>query len=212
MPGFIDLTGHRYGRLTVLKRDGHIHGKTAWICRCDCGKIVRKDANAMRQGYSLSCGCMRRELAAIRHTKHNHCRTRLYDTYNNMKARCYRKSNHKYPIYGGRGIKICDEWLKDFGEFYDWAISHGYREDLTIDRIDNDGDYEPGNCRWVTNKVQSMNRRSNRYLEFDGQRKTIEEWSEITGLRYGVISSRVNKLKWSAEKALTTPLLRRHKK
>lgn len=211
MPGFMDLTGQRYGRLTVLQRDGHIHGKTAWICRCDCGKIVRKDANAMRQGYSLSCGCMRRELAAIRHTTHDHCGTRLYNIYHDMKARCYRKTCPKYSTYGARGIKICDEWLNDFTTFYDWAIANGYKENLTIDRIDNNGNYEPGNCRWVTNKVQSLNRRSNHILECQGQKKTISEWCEITGLSYSTISARVGKLQWSAEKALTTPLLRRKK-
>jgi len=209
MPAFKDLTGQRFGRLTVLERDGYLHGKNAWKCQCDCGRIVRRTGSAMLQGVSLSCGCMRRELAAERHTKHNHCGTRLYTVYNNMKARCYNPHNHKFHRYGARGIKICEGWLNDFNNFYEWAMSNGYRDDLTIDRINNDGDYEPTNCRWVTNEEQSNNRSSNHLIEYQGQTRNLTEWSKITGLSFSTISARIHQLEWSPEKALTTPLLRR---
>lgn len=212
MPAFKDLTGQRFGRLTVLYRVQNRGASTMWKCRCDCGNERNISANSLHNGTSASCGCMRRELAAEKHTKHNHCHSRLYTIYNNMKARCYRVTNHKYPRYGGRGIKLCDEWLNDFGKFFDWAMANGYQENLTIDRIDNDGDYEPSNCRWVTNVEQSNNRSSNHLIEFQGQTRNITEWSKITGLSYSAISSRINKLEWSPEKALSTPLLRGKRK
>jgi hypothetical protein len=136
--------------------------------------------------------------------KHGMRHTRLYETFVNMKTRCYNSNNSRYKLYGGRGIKICDEWLKDFNTFYEWAIDHGYNDTLTIDRIDPDGDYEPSNCRWVTWQTQQNNRRNNHRISFNGQNHTLAEWSRITGINYGTLVARISRRGWSVERALTT--------
>ena len=137
--------------------------------------------------------------------EHNFGRTRLYRIYNNMKQRCNNPNNHKYPRYGARGIKVCDEWncrngLKAFGE---WALQNGYSDELTLDRIDNNGNYEPSNCRWIDLKAQSNNRSDNDYIEFNGEVHTLTEWSEIIGLNRGTLWSRLHREHWSVERALT---------
>lgn len=122
-----------------------------------------------------------------------------------MKQRCNNPKNHAYKYYGGRGIKICDEWL-EFKTFYEWAMKNGYEENLTIDRIDNDGDYCPKNCRWSNRFVQANNKRNNVFVEFNGDRKTISEWARIIGIKQPTLSNRINNLGWSIDKAFTTPV------
>ena len=124
-----------------------------------------------------------------------------------MKARCVDSNSHKYHAYGGRGITICEEWLNSFEAFYDWAMANGYRDDLSIDRIDNDGNYCPENCRWATPKEQANNTRTNRLLEHNGEKRTVSEWADITGIAKKAIYRRLGR-GWSVEKALTTPLLK----
>lgn len=176
MANKVDLTGKRFGRLVVLERvDNAItpKGKVAvrYKCRCDCGneKIIRKCH--LTSGKIVSCGCFHREqLGNMRrkHGKSGYNRERLYTIWLNMKHRCYNPKNNHYKNYGARGITICDEWLEDYMAFRDWSYSHGYEEkiresgrnDLTIDRIDNDGNYEPSNCRWVTNKENCLNKQN----------------------------------------------------
>lgn len=136
--------------------------------------------------------------------KHGLRNTKLYSVFNNIKQRCYCGSHHAYSYYGKRGIKVCPEWKDDFKAFYDWSMAHGYREGLTIDRIDNNASYSPDNCRWVSMKVQSNNRRSNHIITYNGQSKTIAEWSSIKGINYYTLRDRINKLHWSPERALET--------
>jgi hypothetical protein len=131
--------------------------------------------------------------------------TRLYKTWGNMKSRCYRKKDISYPNYGGRGIVVCDEWRDSFEAFRDWALSHGYRDDLTLDRIDLNGNYEPENCRWQTYKQQANNRRSNKYLECDGKRLTYSEWADLYGITERTISRRIA-AGWDAERAIKEPM------
>ena len=119
--------------------------------------------------------------------------SRLYNIWLHMKGRCYRKSDDHYKHYGSRGITVCDEWKNDFKAFYDWSMSNGYSDDLTIDRINNDGNYEPSNCRWVTMKEQCNNRTSNVVLTIDGKSHNIKKWSEITGIKYHTIYARVKR-------------------
>lgn len=162
MGKFIDLTGQRFGRLEVIAQaDNNEAGLTCWVCKCDCGNTKIICGKSLRKGHSKSCGCWKKELLTeVKPAKtHGLYGTRLSRIWRNMKNRCYNPNDPNYKFYGSRGITVCAEWLNDFQAFYDWAISHGYRDDLSIDRIDNDKGYSPDNCRWVTMKVQATNRR-----------------------------------------------------
>ena len=132
--------------------------------------------------------------------------TRIGRIYHNMKTRCYNQNYDRYQYYGGKGVKICDEWLNSYDEFESWALSHGYTDDMTIDRIDTNGDYSPLNCRWVSRKVQANNRTSNHMIELNGRVQTLIQWAEEYGLLPETVYTRINTLGWSPEKALTTPI------
>lgn len=169
MPAFIDLTGQRFGRLTVIRTASERTktGNFQWVCYCDCGTEVNVISNNLRNGHTKSCGCYERERISETQATHRQSHKRLYNVWSGMKQRCYNKKSKFYKDYGGRGIKVCEEWRHDYQAFHDWAYANGYDEaapkwKCTIDRIDVDGDYHPENCRWVDMKTQRHNRRDSR--------------------------------------------------
>lgn len=199
-----DLTGKRFGRLIAVEEVGRSkEGCALWRCLCDCGKETYLATQTLTAGLTKSCGCYRREKMAKRATKHGKCGERIYIIWKLMKARCNNKTSKTYVGYGSRGIKVCDEWSGDngFSNFYNWSTNNGYSDNLTIDRIDVNGNYEPSNCRWVTMIEQANNKRNNRIIECNGEKHTLAEWSRITGVNCETISGRI-KRGWAIEDAL----------
>lgn len=202
MGKFIDLTGRKFGKLTVIKRvENTLSNKVNWLCKCECGKYSKVISSDLTKKGTKSCGCLTK--------KHGLTHHRLYYIWQDMKARCYNLKQQRYNRYGGRNIVVCDEWLNNFKSFYDWAMNNGYRDDLTIDRINNDGNYEPNNCRWATLIEQHNNTSRNRHLLYNGENLTIAEWSRKLNMTRNLIRDRLQ-AGWSVEKALTTPI--KHKK
>lgn len=188
-----DLTGQRFGRLTVIEFAGRdMQRKSRWRCVCDCGTETIVDAYNLKVGHIKSCGCRNRERIGNLNRSHGLRGDPLYPVWRGMKARCNNPNEPAFKNYGGRGIKVCDEWERDFQAFYDWAIENGYNRELSIDRIDNDDGYRPDNCRWVTALEQSNNRRSCYHITYAGETHTISEWSRILGIRYDTLRRRVH--------------------
>ena len=196
-----NLAGRKFGHLSPVQID-HVgkNGHAYWECICDCGnkKVVR--AGHLKAGNVTTCGCI-----PARKT-HGDSGTRLHNIWNKMRARCSDKND---PLYGGRGIAVCDEWL-DYQAFKKWAMSHGYRDDLSIDRINTNGNYEPSNCRWATAKDQANNTRRTRFITFNGETYSVSEWAHLLGIRQSTLSMRLNKYMWSADKALREEVRRWH--
>lgn len=203
----IDLTGKRFGRLVVIKRAPTVDKKTMWECQCDCGKKVICNSEYLRNGDTKSCGCLFRDIVSEKAKTHGMTNTKLYKKYRRMVYRCENPNAKSYKDYGGRGIKVCPEWRNDFLKFYEWCMSSGYQEGLTIDRIDNNGDYSPDNCRWATKIQQDNNRRNNKFISYNGETHTLAEWNRICGFTRGTIDGRLSK-GWSVERAITTPIKR----
>lgn len=200
-----DLTGQHFGRLTVVERAENIGKKTAWLCLCECGKTVIVSGSNLHDGQVRSCGCLWTEVVPAHNReinlRHGESHTKLHKTWVNMRYRCNNPNCKSYKDYGGRGITICEEW-SSYEVFREWALKNGFAVGLSMDRIDVNGNYEPSNCRWVSDKVQNNNTRKNHYLTFRGETHTIQEWSEITGIKWTTIKYRIDK-GWSVEKILT---------
>ena len=199
-----ELIGKRFGRLTVVclsHKDKW--SKNYYDCVCDCGGKTKVLERNLITGNTSSCGCLRREtVKAGTNTKNGKTHTRLYGIWFGIKKRTTDKKSKSYKNYGGRGISVCDEWKKDFMSFYNWAMEHGYKDNLTLDRIDNNGNYCPENCRWATSQEQSRNTRKNNLITYNGQTHCATEWEDILGFKRGILYAR-QKLGWSVERMMT---------
>lgn len=196
----IDLTGKTFGRWTVLGYSGQGKSRgTMWLCRCECGTEKTVDSASLRRGGSLSCGCFNEEVC----TKHGQCGSRLYGIWAGMIGRCTRTRHKSYRNYGGRGIKVCERWMSfaNFAADMPPFPGDGYQ----IDRIDNDGNYEPGNCRWATRKENMRNRRTTHLMTLNGVTKPMSDWADELGINRDTIRDRLRR-GWSEERALTVPV------
>lgn len=165
---------------------------------------TRHENGTDKSGEVKSCGCLRRDVSTNRHLTHGLSHHPLFRVWWSMLERCYSESNKSFCDYGGRGIFVCDEWKDDFKTFYDWAIGNGYKDGLSIDRIDNDGNYEPSNCRWVEKITQNNNKRNNKFITYHGKTQSVAEWSRELNIPYRTLLSRINSYGWSIEKAFET--------
>lgn len=186
----IDLTGQVFNRLTVMKQTGiNNHGDSTWLCKCNCGKETIVAGYRLRNGKTQSCGCLNKEITRNRSLTHGKSKEKIYFVWKAMINRCTNNKNHNYKDYGGRGIKVCTEWM-NINNFIKWANSNGYKEGLEIDRINNDGNYEPSNCRWTTRKVQTNNCRRNIVVNIEGVSKTLKQWAEYSNLNVNTLQYR----------------------
>ena len=202
----IDLTGQRFGRLTVVKKTGKsVSRDSLWLCRCECGNTHTVRAPDLKSGKTRSCGCLHKEQLSQRSRTHGERRSKLYIIWGGMKQRCYQEKSISFPYYGGRGISVCEEWRNSFQAFREWSLNNGYEEGLSIDRINVNGNYEPSNCRWVLKTEQSKNRQSNRYLSFSGKTQTLSDWAIETNQSPSCLYQRLRR-GWSVEDALTVPV------
>lgn len=193
----------KYGRLTPIKELPKTDGYRRISCLCDCGKIVDRRFDDLRSKRTKSCGCLKVDTAGQSLTKHGKRHSRIYSVWSNMKSRCFNPNSSSFRYYGKRGIGICNEWL-DFAVFYEWAVLNGYSDTLTIERIDNNKDYEPSNCTWIVNEDQSRNTRVVHRMTMHGHTLCISQWSRLVGVSRDTIQKRLNK-GWSECEALTTP-------
>lgn len=193
--------GSTFGRLTVTERSGNLGRAVAWACVCQCGTKVVVRAQSLRSGNTKSCGCFRRERLAELGRTHGKTLTRAYNSWSGMVARCTNQNDKRYPLYGGRGIKVCDRWMKAANFLDDMGEAPA---GMSIDRIDVNGNYEPSNCRWATQKEQTRNTRRTKYLEINGERRPMAEWCESAGVAYSLVRDRLAR-GWDASRALAEP-------
>ena len=205
----LDLVGKKYGRLVVIEYAyRNPRGKSMWKCKCDCGNTKVVLGTHLTSGHTTSCGCYNEEVIKGRNTTHGMSNTRLYNIWRVMLKRCNYENATNYEHYGAKGIRVCKEWY-DFETFRKWAMSHNYSDKLTIDRVDNNGDYSPENCRWVDMKTQLRNTTRNKLITFRGETHCMKDWSDILGINYRTLQQRINTYGWSIEKAITTPISHR---
>lgn len=213
MGSLIDLTGQRFGRLVVIRRaDPPVdnYGAARWHCRCDCGNETDVAGYSLRRENTASCGCLRKELAMVARTIHGKANSRLYHIWNSMHVRCENPHHQHYDYYGGRGITVCEEW-HDFANFMQWAERTGYREDLTLDRIDSNEGYNPVNCRWATMHEQARNRRNNANITYHGVTRCLSDWAATFGINVVTLWMRIFRNGWDVERAFTTPVRQKRK-
>lgn len=206
-----EIIGKVYSKLTIIEDLGFRGVSIRFVSAiCECGKIKSYRLGDIRIGKTTNCGCVRIAGLVKRSTSHGLSRHPLNRVWMGIKERCYYSKHEKFHNYGGRGIKVCDEWKNDFKAFYNWAMANGYKRGLEVDRWPNrDGNYEPSNCRITTELNNRRNTDSNIFIEYNGQKKCLSEWAETYGIHKRVIYDRIKKLSWPFEKAITTPVKKR---
>lgn len=215
-----DRTGERIGRLTIIKRaddrfDSRGRTRAYWLCECECGTIKEIRGDSLNGNHTMSCGCFHKEQASValkeiraNQAVHGDSKERIHNIWYLMKYRCEDPTSPAYRNYGGRGVKLCDEWsdgVNGYFRFKEWALNNGYNENLTIDRINNDGDYSPENCRWADTYTQGNNKRNNIEIEYDGRVQTLSQWSREIGVPMKNLYNRIRVLGWDIERAFTQP-------
>lgn len=201
-----NLIGQVFGSLEVIERFPHKSKEIYWNCKCKCGTIKAIRGSHLKDGSTNSCGCEKFNTNIKRLTTHSQSYTRLYHIWVNIKYRCYNQHCNHYFRYGGRGISVCKEWIESYEIFELWSLENGYTDILSLDRINNDGNYDPNNCRWATAREQGNNKSNNQYYEYDGLKLTLPEWANRYKINYGTLYKRIKEHNYSIEKALTTPV------
>lgn len=207
MAKLIDITGLTFGKWKVLEHKYKKNNAHYWLCKCECGNTAIVRGGSLKQGTSKSCGCVGKQKTVRRSTKHGGYGTRLYRIWDDMKARCNNPNSISYCNYGAKGITICDEW-KDFKLFRDWALNNGYKENLTLDRINNKKGYNPSNCQWITMVEQQNNKSTNHFITFKGETLTMAQWARKLNFPYNLLCQRMSR-GWAFEKAISTPKRKR---
>lgn len=204
----LDITGQRFGKLIAIERH---HKDTRkrwyWLCKCDCGGTLISKVAPLRSGNTKSCGCLKVEVAIQRNKDnaiHNLSKHPAYNIHSGMMDRCYNPKQNQYKNYGGRGISVCDDW-KDITTFCNWMTDNNYIKGLSIERIDNNGNYEPSNCVLIPVENQPKNRRSNHSISYNGNSNTVAEWSRITGINMYTLFDRLYR-GWTDEEIVATPV------
>lgn len=215
MGRLIDLTGQKIGKLTVVKRaENTNHGAARWLCKCDCGNFTVVIGDELRKGSTRSCGCLAREITSNRmkcsipcNKTHDKTGTHIYKVWQAMKRRCNNPSDNSYDRYGGRGISVCECWQNSFEKFYDYVskLPHFEEKGYTINRINNNGNYEPNNVEWADDTTQANNRRTNRCVVYNGKQYTIAQLAKMYKMPYKKLYKRLIQLQWNIEKSLNTP-------
>lgn len=203
MSRFIDITGQKYNKLTVLSFHDIVNKKARWLCRCECGNEKILYAKDVKNGNTKSCGCLLHQKKYDEETRKKI--TRLQHIYYHIKQRCYDKNRVAYKYYGERGIKMCDEWLENTHNFINWAFENGYKDELTIERINVNGDYEPNNCKWITLREQGYNKTNSRLYTINGETKCLSQWCNYYHIDYFVVRGRLRRGAPIIE-ALTKPI------
>lgn len=195
--------GQVFNMMTIIKEVEPRKKQRQFLCKCQCGNIGNYVLVLLVNEQTKSCGCLRKSRFLQRNTSHGKSRTKLNAVWQSMKQRCENPNNINYKYYGGRGIKVCEQWISSLIVFYNWSIENGYEEGLSIDRINVDGNYEPNNCRWVSMKIQSRNKTDNIFIEYKGENLCLQDWANKLKINISTLNKRLKK--WDLEKALTTP-------
>lgn len=208
MPAKEEVIGNKYGLISVIadaKREENSNCRRV-LGKCDCGTVKTFRLSQLKRSKNANCGCYKREQFIHRQTKHGDAKKRLYKIWHGMRSRCYNENDTKYELYGGKGIKVCDEWINDFKAFEKWSSENGYSENLTIDRIDSNKNYEPSNCRWADIIIQNRNRKNCWYITINGVTKLAIDWAKENRINESTIFSRRRK-GWSDIDCVTRPVI-----